>query len=97
MTPSTLILISSAFPAVTLTEQVFIMPELRALARRFERVIVMPMQSLEGKELVNLADKNGELKNVEISTALCDYWLWKHKWLRWLLLPTLRFFVHSFR
>lgn len=86
MLPSTLLLISSAFPAATLTEPTFILPELKALARRFKRVVVLPMLSLEGKERIDLQKEVG-LENVEVSTALSDYWLWRYKWLRVTLLP----------
>ncbi|MCI9608430.1 MAG: glycosyltransferase [Muribaculaceae bacterium] len=82
MLPHTLILITSAFPADTLTEPTFIMPELRALSKRFRKIVVMPMLDPGSLPRVDLS----ELGNVEVSTALCRYPLLRHKWLRLMLL-----------
>lgn len=82
MNNTTLLLITSAFPANTITEPTFIMPELRELSKQFKEVIIMPMLNLKDKEKIDLS----EFRNVKVSTKLSEFIFWKHKWLRGLLL-----------
>ena len=82
MKPSTLILITSAFPADTITEPTFIMPELRAMAGKFKKVVVMPMQNLPDLAQIDLSD----MENVTVSMELANDRLWRHKWMRGVLM-----------
>lgn len=41
--PSNLVLITTAYPSSSVTEEVFISPELEALSREFDRVIIAPL------------------------------------------------------
>lgn len=83
MKPSNIILITSAFPADNITEPVFIMPELRALSRKFKSVTVMPMLDLPELPKISLR----EFDNVTVSMALARDTVWKHKWMRAMFLP----------
>ncbi len=41
--PSNLVLITTAYPSSSVTEEVFVSPELEALSREFDRVIIVPL------------------------------------------------------
>ena len=64
--PSNIVLITTAFPSSSVTEEVFVTPELEALAREFDRVIIVPLMS------------RGAIIDIDIPGVTVDYGIARH-------------------
>lgn len=68
--PRNIVLITTAFPSSSVTEEVFVTPELEALAREFDRVIIVPMLLI------------GKVADINLPNVTVDYTIVRHLYSR---------------
>lgn len=64
------VLITTAFPSDSVTEEVFVTPEVKALSREFDRVIIVPMLLI------------GEVADINLPNVTVDYTIARHLYSR---------------